>query len=67
MNTKHFKESELACNCCGETRPSVALMIVLEDVRVNLGVTIITSGYRCFKHNTNVGGAKGSRHLHGCC
>ena len=66
MNTKHFKESEFACNHCGETMLNGELMAALELVRhyFNQPVTI-TSSYRCPTHNTNVGGAKNSKHLAG--
>ena len=66
MNTAHFKESEFACKCCGETKPSSELMAVLQLVRIHFNKpVVITSSYRCSKHNAAVGGAKGSKHLDG--
>lgn len=65
----HFRESEFTCNHCnsldGLTVPQ-ALLAVLEDVRTYFGNAPVTinSGYRCKMHNTNVGGATNSRHMH---
>lgn len=67
-----FKEKEFACKCCGELpllqRKNVEALIkeVLDPIRENLGRPIIVnSGYRCAKHNSEVGGAKYSQHLVG--
>ena len=66
MNTSHFKGLEFACKCCGETKPSSELMAVLQLVRVHFNKpVIITSSYRCPKHNKAVGGATSSKHLEG--
>lgn len=69
---KWFKDKEFACRCCGELPPfareNVEALVrnVLDPVRERLGKPIqVNSGYRCRKHNLEVGGAKGSQHLVG--
>ena len=69
---KWFKEKEFACRCCGELPPlaraNVRALVeqVLDPVREKLGRPIVVnSGYRCQKHNLEVGGVKGSQHLRG--
>lgn len=63
----HFKESEFGCKHCGTTEGlSTELIAVLELVRYKFGSpVIVTSAVRCKVHNTNVGGAKRSKHLEG--
>lgn len=65
--SEHFSIKELACKCCGEPghiKPE--LIVALEILRVLAGCPlIVTSGYRCQKHNAAVGGAKDSQHLKG--
>jgi uncharacterized protein YcbK (DUF882 family) len=42
------------------------LIIKLEELRAKLNAPIIiTSGYRCEKHNRDVGGVRNSQHLYG--
>ena len=69
---KWFKEKEFACKCCGQLPPlareNVKALVseVLDPVREKLGSPIIVnSGYRCEKHNKDVGGVKNSQHLKG--
>lgn len=69
---KHFTEKEFRCKCCGQLPPSVRENItslvdnVLDPVRDQLGETIyVTSGYRCPKHNAEVGGVPNSQHMRG--
>lgn len=63
----HFTKKELACKCCGEPGPiDMALIEALEVLRRLAGCPlIVTSGYRCQKHNSEVGGAKDSQHTKG--
>lgn len=62
----HFKLKEFQCNCCGTVKIHPMLLEALERLRELWGNPIvITSGYRCEKHNTEVGGAKESRHMKG--
>lgn len=63
----HFSKKEFACKCCGQNGPiDLALVDSLEVLRVLVGKPIIiTSGYRCPKHNAEIGGAKNSQHTKG--
>ena len=64
--TRHFKQSEFACKHCGESKPNLALAIILEDVREAFSAPVtINSSYRCEEHNKAVGGATSSQHLLG--
>lgn len=65
--SEHFSKKELACKCCGEPGSiDMGLIEALEDLRLLAGCPlIVTSGYRCPKHNAEVGGAKDSQHLKG--
>lgn len=64
---KHFCSNEFKCKCCGEVVVDNKLIDKLEELRVALGdkPIIITSGYRCLKHNKDTGGVKNSQHLYG--
>jgi len=62
----YFTPEELQCPCCKEFKMNVEFMIKLNKLRADLGFPfIITSGYRCEKHNKEIGGAKHSAHLTG--
>ena len=69
---KYFKESEFACRCCGQLPPSERENIralvdnVLDPARQAFGGPVyVNSGFRCEKHNAEVGGVKNSQHLSG--
>lgn len=69
---KHFKRSEFSCNCGGKycngfpVEPDKDLVDLLERIRDHFGAPVtVTSGVRCKKHNTNVGGASASQHMKG--
>jgi hypothetical protein len=68
---KNFKLEEFKCQCGGKycTGYPVVLDIQLlknvQAVREKFGSTNITSGLRCAKHNSAVGGAFASRHKSG--
>ncbi len=66
-NIKHFKKDEFTCKCgCGLNNLDLRLANVLEQIREHFGkACIVTSGCRCSKHNKNVGGVQGSRHVLG--
>ena len=83
---KFFKEKELTCKCgaraCRESgqlppfaRENMEALVenVLDPAREAYGKPIkVNSGYRCPKHNAEVGGAKQSQHVKGeaadiCC
>lgn len=63
----HFSRSEFRCPHCGAGTVSPQLLAILESVRARAGgrPLSIVSGFRCVPHNTAVGGAKDSRHIHG--
>jgi len=64
--TKNFSRHEFACHCCGEVKVDMRLVEALQKLRDLAGVPIrVVSGYRCPKHNAEVGGAKNSYHLRG--
>ena len=67
--TKNFKSTELDCKgkgCCSKTPIDIELIGYLQVIRNYFGKPVtINSGYRCQKHNSNVGGAKNSRHTQG--
>lgn len=63
---RHFKLSEFACRCCGENKISPLLVEKLDTARAIAKTPfVITSGYRCPKHNEAVGGVSNSKHLEG--
>jgi uncharacterized protein YcbK (DUF882 family) len=67
--SENFTESEFRCRCCGELHSGGVpqqLIDVLQDVRNHFGQpTMVNSGFRCVRHNRNVGGAANSQHTHG--
>jgi hypothetical protein len=70
---KHFTEKEFRCKCCGsvgspQTAANIKALVnvVLDPTREKLGKPIVVnSGYRCQKHNLEVGGVKNSQHMVG--
>ena len=66
---KHFELSEFDCKCgCadGKGRMDGTLLARIDDLREAYGkAMVINCGYRCPKHNAEVGGAKNSTHLLG--
>jgi len=70
MASQHFTDVELACRCglqdCNALPIQPRALAGLEAVRVAYGrPLVIRSAARCQGWNTTVGGAPGSRHLHG--
>ena len=66
-DTKNFKVSEFACKCCGENHIDQRVINMAQVIRDELGVPVrVNCGYRCPKHNAEVGGVKGSWHTKGC-
>ena len=65
--SENFDSKEFECKCgCGGDIISYTLVDVLEDIRNHFNTpVIINSGYRCRKHNTEIGGAPGSKHCEG--
>ena len=63
---KHFDASEFTCHCCGSGSVEPRLIELLERLREKAGVPIhINCGYRCPKHNAEVGGVPNSQHVEG--
>lgn len=53
----YFKEKEFACKCCGVSKIDPDFLAMLNEARERAGVPfVITSGYRCPKHDAEVGG-----------
>lgn len=64
--SEHFSRSEFACRCCGRLLVAPTLLSALEHLRAMAGKPlIVTSGYRCEKHNAEVGGKPNSFHTRG--
>jgi len=63
---KNFTLTEIACRHCGEVMfVSPILLDVAQDVRDYFGVPIRLVGYRCPKHNAEIGGDPNSGHMKG--
>lgn len=72
-HSKYFKKEEFKCKCGGKycngypTGIAKSLVDNMNLLRTIYGKSItITSGLRCKKHNSAVGGASNSAHLTGC-
>ena len=51
-----FKREEFACKCCGKVILDALFLAQMERAREIAGVPfVVTSGYRCSKHNAEVG------------
>ncbi len=63
---RFFSEDEFNCSCCDNNSVGRELILKLDLAR-ELAETpfVITSGYRCPKHNKEVGGVKESAHVKG--
>ena len=66
---EYFKDSEFKCPCCiDETGVQIAQYVrsACNDIRSYLNKPLyISSGIRCIKRNTVIGGSKTSQHLTG--
>ena len=66
MKLRFFQPSEFACPDCGQNDMQPEFMQQLDEARfMAKHPFVITSGYRCPKHNEAVGGSPTSSHLHG--
>jgi len=64
----HFRVDELACPCdhCERVVIHWALVELLQRMRWRIGrPLIVTSGFRCASHNTEIGGVSSSLHISG--
>ena len=63
---KYFRKAEFVCPCCGRCEMDKELIWKLDLLRELVDAPlIITSGFRCERHNKAVGGAPNSAHLRG--
>ena len=63
---KHFDTSEFACHCCGQGSVDPRLIELLEELRSKANAPVhVNCGYRCTKHNAEVGGVPNSQHVLG--
>jgi len=59
--TEYFTESELECKCCGKKKIDKLFLAKLNYARESAGFPfIVDSGYRCPKHNAEVGSTSGN-------
>jgi len=62
----HFRLTEFQCRCCECVKLHPELLAKLEVLRETWGSPLLlTSGFRCARHNKKVNGAEGSLHLLG--
>ena len=62
----HFSREELQCRCCGQLMIDSLLLDGLEALRALSGVPVVVhAGYRCARHNAEVGGVPRSEHTLG--
>ncbi len=62
----YFDISDFNCPCCGDNKMEKEFLDKIDLARALAGVPfIITSGYRCKKHNVDVGGSVTSSHVDG--
>ena len=63
---KYFKDTDFACKCCGLEVCTDDLKQLVDSIREELGLPlIVSSGFRCSKHNKEVGGVANSFHTKG--
>jgi len=63
---ENFNLKEFSCKCCGSVKIDSELVERLQILRNRIArPVIITSGYRCPKHNKEVGGVDNSYHTLG--
>lgn len=67
---RYYKMEEFKCRCCSRVAypENIETLVnnVLDPAREKLGMPImVNSGYRCPKHNAEVGGVQRSQHLTG--
>ena len=66
MKLRHFQLSEFQCPCCGALGMHDTFLERLDEARLLADIPFkINSGFRCLKHNKEVGGSDTSSHLQG--
>ena len=64
--TENFSLREFQCPCCHTVMLHPKLAASLQKLREAWGKPLtVTSGYRCARHNAEVGGVPRSRHMRG--
>lgn len=64
--SENFSLREFQCPCCHAVMIHPRLAAALQKLRCARGKpVVITSGYRCARHNAEVGGVPRSRHTRG--
>lgn len=67
--TKNFKSTEFDCKgkgCCSKTPIDIEMLGYAQVIRNHFDAPVtVNSGYRCAKHNKNVGGVSNSKHCDG--
>jgi len=64
--SQYFSRKEFECRCCGRLQLDSHLVEGLEALRALAGLpVIINAGYRCPRHNQEVGGVPNSEHTRG--
>lgn len=64
--SKNFTKEELSCKCCGVYGMKPIFIEKLQELREHFSrPMIITSAFRCPKHNTAIRGESDSQHLLG--
>lgn len=64
--TENFSLREFQCPCCHTVMLHPKLAASLQKLREAWGKPLtVTSGYRCARHNAEVGGVPNSRHMRG--
>lgn len=59
----YFSEQELSCPCCGVNHTKPDFLYKLNNLREECGFPfVVTSAYRCFKYNKEIGGKDRSPH-----
>ena len=62
----NFREAEFQCPCCKRSPMDEGFIRKLQNARIVAGIGFtITSGFRCEKHNKEIGGKPDSSHLRG--
>lgn len=63
MDFKYFKLEEFDCPCCGENKIALELVQRADKARHIAGIPfVVTSGFRCEKHNEEINGNPKSKH-----
>lgn len=67
MTKSYFKLEEQYCPCCKTGKFAPELEAKINLAREIAGIPfVVTSGFRCEKHNKEIGGSANSSHLVGC-